>query len=178
MAEIPKTTSDIRLDNWITVQQGLTAGSTYGDTAPSDDLGGPGPYLVFERGIWKYPDQATGGRFAFSNITRPLQIVAIAADFGGSVSWSVTVAGSDGTAGGPDNTSNTPYDSTDAALYREGSIPVLSGTGQYIAASLGNSVNAETAILHPGMRMFVTSGAVVGRGVLRVTFQPLWDSKG
>jgi hypothetical protein len=178
MSTFPKKTSDITVGNWTTVQMSLTAGNDFGDTLPLDDLGGPGPYLVMDKGIWKYPQQAVGGRIPLSpdNHKAPIRLISILADFGASVPWMIHVAGSDGTAGGPDNLSGTPYAVADAALYREGDVSVYGETGRYVAHNFNVVANGITAIMHPGQRFYLTTAGAVSP-VVRVTFAVAYDMK-
>ena len=173
----PKKTSDIVVGNWTTIQMRLTAGNDFGDVQPLDDLLGPGPYLVMEKGIWKYPAQAVGGRVSINPaVSAPVRLITVAADFGASIPWSIHVAGSDGTAGGPDNLSGTPYDVADAPLYREGDITVYSTTSRYAAHNFNIVANGDTALLYPGQRFYIiTTGAV--SPVVRVTFSVAYDMK-
>lgn len=167
----PKRTQDIRFgDNLTTVQISLT-GAQYSDAQASDDLGGPGPYLVFERGIWKYPQQGTGGRIVIpQNTGKPVRLVHVQADMGASANLEVHIAGIDGTAGRPDNTSGEPYDSGDAALYREGDVLIdtISAT-QYISKTYDPTTETLSSFLMPGQHLYFVSTAA-SDPILRATF--------
>lgn len=169
----PKTTSDIRFtDNWLTVQMSLTGANNFSDTLPLDDVGGggAGPHLVMDRGIWKYPQQAAGGSLVIPrNVGRPVRLSNVMADFGASVTYSIHIAGIDGTALGPDNTTNEPYAAADAALYREGDIIVNTGTTRYLALNLDPVDAGESSLLHPGQRVYVVT-ALAAAPLIRFTF--------
>lgn len=156
--------------NWVTIQMRLASGQ-FGDAAPLADVGGPGPYLVFDRGMYKYPEQAGGGRIEIPDtVGKPVRLTNIMADFGASTAYSVHVAGSDGTPQRPDNLTGTPYDSADADLYREGDITVHSGTAQYLAINLDPVDAGESALIHPGQHVYVTTAAATAGAVIRLTF--------
>lgn len=158
--------------NWVTVQMRLASGQ-FGDTAPSADIGGGGvgPFLVFERGIYKYPEQAGGGRFVVPrDVGKPVRLTNLTADFGASTAYAVHVAGIDGTAQRPNNTSGSPYASGNAALYQEGDIIVHSGTAQYVSVNLDPVDAGESALIHPGQHVYVTTVAATANAVIRLTF--------
>lgn len=174
MPTIPKTTANITDSNWITIQQRISAGNAFDDTAPLDDVGGggAGPFLVFENGMWKYPEQAVGGRFELPRAAKPYYLVSVVLSLGASVAWSVNLKGN------PDNTTDTPYASGDAALYREGDVLVDSGTDQVLSKNYSVYVAPTVALIHPGQYVWFETPAVAGGGVVRMTFQPLYDFKG
>lgn len=172
MPVVQKKTSDITFQGTlVTVQMSLTSTNTFSDTAPSDDLGGPGPYLVFERGIWKYPQQASGGRVEIPRkVGRPVRLSHIMANFGASADWELHVAGIDGTGQRPNNTSGTPYDSADAALYQEGDVIVASGTSQqYVSSNVDPFDSNTSAYIHPGQHVYLTTTAG-SNAIVRLTF--------
>lgn len=171
MAIVAKQTEHITAGNLVTIQQRVTLGNAFDDSAPSDNLGGPGPYLVFEKGIWKYPEQAQGGRFAVPNMRRPLELVNLTFNLGSSLAWTLNLEGN------PSNTSGTPYDAADAALYLEGSVEVDSGTDQYLARNYAVDVAAVCPIIHPGQYLWFGSAALAAAGVVRMTFRELYDGK-
>lgn len=159
-----KYTNQISIQDWTTVQMWASAGNQLADSAPSDDVSGvgTGPFLVLEHGIWKYPQQASAGRFRVpANTNKPVRLVGVMADFGANTAYTVTIAGIDNTLQRPDNVSGVPYPAADAALYREGDIQVLSGTSRYLSTNLNSSGNGYLAILSPGMDVYVTTAAGV-----------------
>lgn len=160
----PKTTSQIAFETWTTIQMSLSGANNFGDVAPSDNLGGPGPYLVFDRGIWKYPQQTSGGRIQIPvGISRPLRLVNMMADFGASVTWSVTVADS------ITNTSGEPYPAAQAGLYGTGSIQVHGGTSRYVADNLDAADAGIAVLVWPGQKVFVTT-AGASAPIVRLSF--------
>lgn len=172
----PRTTAGIRFGNLTTIQISLSAANQFSDAQASDDLGGPGPFLVMDRGIFKYPQQATGGRIVCPPDTgRPIRLAHLAANLGASATLAVHVAGYDGTAGRPDNTSGEPYAASDAPLYREGDIIADSFTAtQYISKTYDIRVSDPCVLLHPGQHLyFISTGA--STGILRATFALGWD---
>ena len=158
--------------NWVTVQMRLASGQ-FGDTLPLADVGGGGvgPFLVFDRGVYKYPEQAGGGRFEIPrDVSKPVRLTNVMADFGASTAYTIHVAGSDNTAQRPDNVTGTPYDAADAALYREGDITVHTGTAQYLSLNLDPVDAGESALIHAGQHVYVTTAAAAAGAVLRLTF--------
>lgn len=171
----PRRTEDIKIGNLTTIQIALT-GAQFSDAQASDDLGGPGPYLVMERSMWKYPLQGSGGRIVIPRDTgKMVRLVHLQADLGASASLEVHVAGFDGTGGRPDNLSGEPYDSGDAADYREGDIIVDSFTAtRYISKNYSTGATDPAIIVHPGQHVyFVSTGGT--NPLLRATFSLGWD---
>ena len=161
---VRKYTNQITIQDWTVVQMWASAGNQLADSAPLDDVSGvgTGPFLVFEHGIWKYPQQASVGRFKVPVTTgKPVRLIGVMADFGANTAFTVSVAGIDNTPQRPDNTSGTPYPAADAALYREGDIQVLSGTSRYLSTNLNTSANGLLAVMSPGMDVIVTTAAGV-----------------
>src|SRR5690349_6537029 len=110
-----KTTSNITFSQPCVIQQWMTGANQFSDTAPVDTL------LVFENGIWKYPQQAVGGRVQIPATTSNgpscmVRLYALYAAFGASASYTVSVVGN------PDNTTGEPYPAASTALYREGTM--------------------------------------------------------
>lgn len=165
-----KTKKAIKLLNWTTIQQQAAGTNQLGDNEPQDDLGGPGPYLVFENGIWKFPQQDSCGRFSVgSNAAR---LIYMMADLGADADWELHVAGIDNTTDRPDNESGEPYDAGDASLYREGDIVVASGTAErYVSLQL-----METCIVQSNQDVYVSTTSA-SEPLVRLTFSPLYDSK-
>lgn len=168
----PKTTSNITAGNWITIQQRVTATNQFDDTAPLDDVGGPGPYLVFENGIWKYPEQDQGGRFVIPDMRRPLALVNLTFDLGSSLAWTLNLKGN------PDNTSGEPYDAADATLYREGDIEIDGATAQTGSINYWTDVAAVNVVVYPGQYVWFGSPVLAATGWVRMLFKPLYDGKG
>jgi hypothetical protein len=142
-----KTTADITFRQPCVIQQWMTGANQFGDVAPVDTQ------LVFEHGIWKYPQQATGGRVQIpaTEANGPscmVRLYALYAAFGASASYTLQVMGN------PDNTSNEPYPSASAALYREGTMVVASGTTTTNLALQGN-----LALIMPGQKLVLISTA-------------------
>jgi hypothetical protein len=161
-----KKTSDIVLTNWTTIQQRATATNQLGDNAPSDDLEAdstPGPHLVFENGIWKYPQQDECGRFSINKAARVMYIMA---DLGADSSWAVRVKD-------PINETGSPYPSDDAELYEGLDIIIASGTGErFVSQSL-----RDGGVVLPGQYVYVTTTGG-DEPLVRLTFAPLYDLKG
>lgn len=150
----PKTTSQISFDAWTTIQMRLTGAADFSDTAPLDDVSGvgTGPFLVFDRGIWKYPQQAVGGRIVIpATLSRPLRLVNMMANFGASVPWTLSVAHSVA------NLSNEPYPAADAALYETGSVQVHSATSRYVADNLDAADAGIAVLIWPGQKLVLTT---------------------
>jgi len=165
-----KRTQDILYGHWTTVQLAGTGQLT--DAAPQDDLGGPGPYLVMDRGIWKYPKQATTGRIAIPrDLGRPLRLTNVFADFGAATAWTLHVAGYDGTAQRPDDVSGNVYDAADVLLYREGDIEIAAGNNQYLSLNLDpiGAGGGPVALIHPGMHVYMTTVGAIAP-LVRLTF--------
>lgn len=171
----PKLTEHIKFGSLTTIQISLTGGQ-FSDTQALDDLAGPGPYLVMERGIWKYPQQPTGGRIAVPRDTgKPVRLLLLQADLGAATTLAVHVAGPDGTAGRPDNTSGEPYEAADAASYREGDITVDTfTTTQYISKNYNTGAASPAVLIHPGQHIYFVSGAGVNP-LIRATFSLGWE---
>jgi hypothetical protein len=146
----------------------MTGGAQFTDAPPLDVVGGTG--LVFEHGVWKYPQQAVGGRFKVSSLqSAPVRLTGVMADFGASTAWTLSVVGIDGTGARPDNTSGEPYAAADAALFREGAIQVASGTDRYLALNLNSTANDKFVIVLPGQDVVLTTAAGVAP-LARLTF--------
>lgn len=176
MTTVRRYTNQISIQDWTTVQMWMTAGNQFTDAAPLDDVSGTGvgPFLMFEKGIWKYPQQGVGGRFTVpASIAKPVRLVGVMADFGANTAYTLSVNGIDGGTR-PDNTSNTPYPAADAPLYREGDIEIKSGTSRYLALNFNTTANDSFAILHPGMDLVVTTAAGVSP-LVRLTFAICYD---
>ena len=174
----PRTTATLKFGNLTTIQIFLNGANQFSDAQALDDVGGggAGPFLVMERGIFKYPQQDAGGRIVCPADTgKPIRLVHLAADLGASASLNVHVAGIEGAGDRPDNVSNVPYDSGDAADYREGNIIAEAfTTTQYISQSYDmRSVN-PAILLHPGQHLYFISTSASG-GLLRATFALGWD---
>lgn len=167
----PRQTSQITSDNWLTIQQRVTSGNVFDDTAPSESLAGPID-LVFENGIWKYPEQDQGGRFAIPNMKRPMSLMCLSFNLGSSLAWTLNLKGN------PSNTSGTPYASGDAALYAEGDILIDGATSQQDSINYSLHVAAKAPIIHPGQYLWFGSPALAAAGIVRMTFKPLFDTKG
>lgn len=170
-----KTTADLKISNLTTIQISLTGANQFSDTQASDSLAGP-INLVYERGMYKYPQQPSGGRIVIpANTGKLVRLVHLAADLGAAGTLDLHVAGYDGTGNRPDNTSGEPYTSADAALYREGDITVDTfAATQYISRTYNTTAVALSVILHPGQHLyFISTGAVAG--LLRATFSLGWD---
>lgn len=168
----PKTTSQITDDNWLSIQHRINGGAAFTDTPPLDDLGGPGPSLVFENGIWKYPQQAVGGRFVIPDMRRPYTLVNVTFQLGASIAWTLNLKQN------PSNTSGEPYDAADAALYLEGNVQVDSGTDQQRSLNYWTDVNRDNVVVYPGQAIWFGSAAVTGSGMVRMLLKPLYDGKG
>ena len=146
----------------------MTPGAQFTDALPADVVGGTG--LVFERGVWKYPQQGVGGRFRVSSAqSAPVRLVGLMADFGASTAWTLSINGFDGSGARPDNTSGEPYAAGDAPLFREGDIQVASGTDRYLALNLNSAANGVFAIVLPGQDVVLTTAAGVAP-IARMTF--------
>lgn len=173
----PRTTANLQLGNLTTIQISLT-GAQFSDAQALDDVagGGVGPFLVMERGIFKYPQQAVGGRIAVPSDTgKVARLVLLQADLGASAGLTMHVAGIDGTGQRPNNTSGEPYDSGDAADYQEGDIVADTfATTQYISKSYNTGAASPAVILHPGQHLYFVSTAAVNP-ILRATFSLGWD---
>ena len=170
MPTFPKLTSQIQVENWTTIQHRLTGAVDFDDTVPSDDLGGPGPFLVFENGVYKYPEQLVGGRFDLpTDFSTPVRLTMLMADFGASVPWELHVAG---TA----NTTDTPYPSGDALLYAEGDITVFSATSRYVSRSFNPGIFELSTLIFPGQHVYIVTTGATG-AVLRMTFARAVDTK-
>jgi hypothetical protein len=171
----PKTTSSITFGNLTTIQIALT-GAEFSDDQALDDLGGPGPYLVFERGIYKYPLQDAGGRIAIPRaVGRPVRLFLLQANLGAEADLEVHVAGIDDTAQRPLNETGEPYLASNAALYAEGDIIADSFTAtQYISRNYNTGAADPAVIIFPGQQLYlVSSGA--SDPLVRVTFSLGWD---
>jgi hypothetical protein len=173
-----RRTVDLQFGNLTTIQISKTGANQFSDTQALDDIagGGTGPFLVLERGIFKYPQQAVGGRIAIpSNTGRPVRLACIAANLGApGATLAIHVAGFDGTGGRPDNLSGEPYEDSDAPLYREGDVLVDSLAGQYISKNYDPQVVDTSILLHPGQHLYcISTGA--SAGLLRATFSLSWD---
>jgi hypothetical protein len=182
MPTVAKTTSDIHFGSWTTIQMRATLGNQLTDLAPLDDLGGPGPNLAFENGIWKYPQQDDCGRVEIpSDLGFPLRLVTVMADFGAITDWTLHIAGIDGTAQRPNNLSNTPYPSADAALYQEKNIVIASGNDRYLAINVDPVDAGTAALIHPGMHVYATTSVVPVVGIeplIRYTFSKAFEKMG
>jgi len=166
-----RPTSQIDIMSWTTIQHKLLGAGQFGDTAPSDDLGGPGPYLVMENGVWIYPQQASVGRMDMpTKLSRPVRLMLIMADFGASATWTLTVASSA-------NTTGTPYDSGDEPLYNLGSIDIATGTGQYLNQSYNVGALDKAVIIFPSQRLILTTVGAVAGATVRFTFSRAFDTK-
>lgn len=167
----PKTTSQITYGNWTIIQMSLT-GAQFTDAAMVADPSGAGtgPQLVHDRSIWKYPLHTVGGRIEIpSTLSRPLRLTNIMANFGASATWALHVAGFDNTAQRPDNDSGEPYDSGDAASYREGDIIVDGGTDQYLAKNLDPADAGTGVLILPGQHVYLTTTGATNP-LARLTF--------
>lgn len=162
----PKSTSHITFGDNTTIQMSKAGSTDFSDALPLDDLSGvgTGPFLVLDRGIWKYPTQPAGGRIEIPTyVGRPVRLVNMMADFGASIPVTVTIAQ------GALNTSGEPYAAADEALYRTGSIVIYSATTRYAAVNLDIKVAESASIIWPGQKVFVvTTGAV--NPIVRLTF--------
>jgi hypothetical protein len=175
----PRTTASVKFGNLTTIQIFLTGANQFSDAQALDDVvgGGAGPFLVMERGIFKYPQQAAGGRIVIPVDTgRPVRLVHLTANLGASAGLTLHIAGIDGTGARPDNVSEVPYDSGDAALYREGDIIVDTfAATQYISKSYDLRSVDPGVLLHPGQHLYFISTAAAGGAILRATFALGWD---
>jgi len=173
MTTIQKITSQIKIGHWTFVQMRMTAAHQFTDTPPLADLSGvgTGPFLAYENGIWKYPQQDVGGRFKVPADTgKPVRLMGVLADLGGNSDWTLTIAGIDGSGARPNNVSGTPYAAGNAALYQEGDIVIATGTAQrYIALNFNTSANDHYAVLAPGQDLIFTTSAGV-QPLVRFTF--------
>lgn len=177
MTTFRRYTNQVSIQDWTTVQMQMSAGNQFTDAAPLDDVSGTGvgPFLMFEKGIWKYPQQAVGGRFTVpTGIAKPVRLVGVMADFGANTAYTISVKGIDGSVSRPDNTSGTPYPAADAALYREGDIVVNSGNTRYLSLNFNTTANDHFTILHPGMDLVVTTAAG-SSPLVRLTFAICYD---
>lgn len=166
-----KRTSDIYIGNWTTIQMRASVGHQLDNNIPLDDLGGPGPYLVHEKGIWKYPQQDDCGAFLLPvDIKMPVRLISVLADLGAITDWSLIIGGN------ADNLSGTPYLAADAADYREGTVTVETGTTRYISSNYNIVANGTTGLLFPGQRIYMTT--VAGTAPLvRITLALAYDMK-
>lgn len=171
MPVFAKRTSDIYIGNWTTIQMRATGGNQLGNDVPLADLGGPGPYLVHEKSIWKYPQQDTCGAFVIPTDTKmPVRLISVLADLGAITDWTLNIGGN------ADNITGTPYLAADAADYREGTVTVETGTAQYISANFNIVANSTTGLLFPGQRIYMTT--VAGTAPLvRITVALAYDMK-
>ena len=163
----PKTTEQIRFGSWTILQMRLSGANNFADTNPLDDVGGggAGPFLVFDRGVWKYPQQATGGRIQIPlNLSRPVRVVNVMANFGASVAWTLNVEHQ------IDNTTGEPYDASDEALYETGKVEVASGTDQYLALNTDAADAGIAALAHPGDKVYITTTGTPSNALVRMAF--------
>ena len=166
-----KLTSQISIQHWTFVQMQMSAGQ-FGDTYPLDDVSGvgTGPFLVVERGIWKYPQQATGGRFTIpANTGKPVRLVGVMGDLGAATLWTLSIRGIDGSVNRPDNVSGEPYAAADAPKYREADIVIATDTTRYIALNFNTTANDHYAVLSPGQDLVLVTVAGV-TPLVRYTF--------
>lgn len=170
MPTLPKTTSDISFQSITTIQHGLTGGGQFGDTAPLDGAGGAGPYLVFEAGIWKYPEQASVGRVNIPTTTGPVKLICLMADLGASTAWELHLTSDS-------NTTNTPYPAADAAKYTDGNLVVDSATSRYISKSYNFEQSNLGFLIHPGQRVYLSTTAAANGARVRFVFRRAFDSK-
>ncbi len=157
-----KLTNQITIQHWTAVQMRMTAGAQFTDASPLDDVGGggAGPFLVMERGIWKYPQQAVGGRFTIPRTTgKPVRLMGVMADFGIATAYSLSIRGIDNSLNRPDNTTGEPYDIADAPLYRELDIDISAGSARYLSLNFNTSANDRFAVLQPGQDLVLTTVA-------------------
>jgi hypothetical protein len=103
--------------------------------------------------------------------------VTVIADFGASTAWTIHVAGIEGAGDRPDNTSDTPYASGDAALYREEDVVVTSGTDRYLALNTDPNDAGIAALIHPGMHVYVTTAAGT-QPLVRLSFSKAFEKVG
>lgn len=162
----PKTTDSITWGPYTCIQHGLSAGQ-FGDSQPLDDVagGGVGPFLVFENGIYKYPEQALAGRVtnAPGKSGGPLFLISFMADLGANSVWALHVTNTN-------NTSNTPYPAAAAAKYSEGDIIAASGTDRYINKSFNLSQGVDAGfIIMPGQRLYLLTTAAAAGARARFT---------
>lgn len=161
----PKTTSNITYGEWTTIQMSVVGGD-FADAAPLDDVSGigAGPHLVFDQGIWKYPQQASAGRIAIpTTLSRPLRPVNMMFDLGASVPVTVTIAHDQ------PNVSGEPYAAGQEALYRTGDIVIYSETTRYAAVNLDVLVSESASLIWPGQKLFITTTGAVNP-LVRFTF--------
>lgn len=168
MPTIAKKTTDITWTAYTSIQHGLTGGGQFGDALPLDDVGGggAGPFLVFENGIWKYPEQTSVGavRNTPNDSGGPIFLINFMADLGANSAWTLHVKNDS-------NTSNTPYPAADAAKYTEGDITVDSGTSRYINKSYNLSQGVDVGFLiMPTQRVYLATAAAVNGARVRFTF--------
>lgn len=150
-----RTAEQIDFKQGVVIQQRLAGANLFGDFIPDDAL------LVFENGMWKYPEFNAASAAGAVVVNSACRLSAIQATFGGSVTWSLTIAGNAA------NTSGEPYPSGSAALYTEGSVVVTSGTGT-------GGATAPAALLLPGQRIYLTtSGGPPANSLVRFFFSPL-----
>ena len=167
-----KLTSQISIQRWTIVQMQMTAATQFTDTYPLDDVSGvgTGPFLVVERGIYKYPQQIVGGRFTIpTNTGKPVKLIGVMADLGAVTAWTLLCKGIDGSLNRPDNTSGEPYPAADAPKYREGDIEFATGATRYIALNFNTSANDRYAVFSPGQDLVLTTAAGVAP-LVRFTF--------
>jgi hypothetical protein len=172
MANINKTTAQITIQHWTQIQMRMSGAAQFTDALPLDDVSGSGtgPFLVMEHGIWKYPQQAVGGRFKIPSGTgKPVRLVGVLADFGAVTAYTISICGIDNSAARPDNISNTPYTAARAPLYRELDVQIASGNTRYLATNFNVSANDKYAVLAPGQDIVVTTAAGV-EPMIRMTF--------
>ena len=152
MGNIYRPASEISFRGKVAVQLGTLAGNALGNNVPSDAK------LVFENGIWKYPQLTTSGAV---EVTAPCRLVGVLANLGASVAWTLMLAGN------ASNATDTPYPSGDAALYLEPLVQIATGTSQYVALQYPTHA---LPTLTPGQRVYMTAPA--GATTVQFRFAP------
>jgi hypothetical protein len=178
---VRKRTSDITWGNLTTIQMALSGANQFSDTLTTDDISGvgTGPFLVFDRGIWKYPQHTAGGRLEIPrSVGKPIRLTNFMADFGAAASYEIHVAGYDGTGNRPDDTSSVVYPAADAARYREGNFLVKSGAAtRYLAMNLDPQDSGDAVLIHPGQHLYLVTVAA-SAPIVRMTFSVAVENVG
>lgn len=169
-------TANIKILPGTTIQMQATAGHELTDAYPLDDVSGTGagPYLVLEKGIYKYPQQDTCGRITIPTTTgKPVRVLGVMGDLGAASAYTIWIKGIDNTAQRPDNSTGFPYSAANKALYREGDIQLATGAAtRYLALNYNMNANDHFGIIFPGQDLvIITAGA--SSPLVRVTFAPV-----
>jgi hypothetical protein len=148
-----RTRSQINFRGPVVIQMGALAGNQLGNNIPADTN------LVYEHGMWKYPQLASTGAVV---VPYGVRLAGVVANLGASTAWTLMLAGNAA------NISGEPYAAIDAALYVEPTLQLGGATGQYVYLEYPSS---PLPLLSPGQRVYMTTAAGTAP-MVRFVFKP------